>query len=356
MEFGWFGNEDVGAAVDYLLTRPDVVPTRIGAVGMSIGGEEVLGAMAADPRIRVAVAEGATNRAFADKRWLSHAYGLRGDLQLGVDWLTYRLTDLLTSAPPPISLADAVRAAAPRPVLLIAADARRRAPGRRVDSRRLAGQRRVVGGAGRRPHRRAARSAGQLDPQGVGLPRRRAAPRALSTSGYGRGRGGAHARGPDVASPVEHGQAGGGLLRTRWLARSDLGLPRTAGHPVRAAVADARAPRPQLRPARYVVLEVVDRTPGHYVVVSGFGERAQWFRNVQANPRVRIWVGSRGPRRANARWMGTEEAAHSLERYASAPARLGAARAGAPVDARRPHRRAGTNLPMVDLELDADHA
>lgn len=121
MEFGWYGDRDVAAAVTYLQRRPDVDPARIGAVGMSMGGEEAIGAMAADRRIRAAVAEGATNRTFADKRWMADAYGVRGVLQLGVEWLTYSLADVLTAAQPPIALADAVRAAAPRPVLLIAA-------------------------------------------------------------------------------------------------------------------------------------------------------------------------------------------------------------------------------------------
>ncbi len=149
-----------------------------------------------------------------------------------------------------------------------------------------------------------------------------------------------------------------GLLRTRWLVRAPIWAYRARlgilfGR--RLLMLEHLGRSSGLR--RYVVLEVVDRTPGHYVVVSGFGERAQWFRNVQANPRVRIWVGSRGPRRANARRMGTEEAAHSLERYAVQHPRAWARLApvlestlGARIDAQ------GTNLPMVDLELDADHA
>src|SRR5579884_3474468 len=45
---------------------------------------------------------------------------------------------------------------------------------------------------------------------------------------------------------------------------------------------------------RYVVLEVVDHpTPDTYVVASGFGTKAQWFRNIQADPRVRVYAGSR---------------------------------------------------------------
>jgi dienelactone hydrolase len=121
MEFGWYGDRDVEAAVSYLQNRPDVDSRRIGAVGMSMGGEEVIGAMAADPRIKAAVAEGATNRVLGDKQWLSDVYGLRGRLQQGVEWLTYGITDLLTEASRPISLRDAVRVAAPQPVLLIAA-------------------------------------------------------------------------------------------------------------------------------------------------------------------------------------------------------------------------------------------
>src|SRR5579885_2788029 len=46
---------------------------------------------------------------------------------------------------------------------------------------------------------------------------------------------------------------------------------------------------------RQTVLEVVahDRPTDTYVVVSGLGERAQWFRNVQVTPQVTITVGRR---------------------------------------------------------------
>ena len=38
---------------------------------------------------------------------------------------------------------------------------------------------------------------------------------------------------------------------------------------------------------RYVVLEVIEhQPPDTYVVISGFGDRAQWFRNVLDNPSV----------------------------------------------------------------------
>lgn len=120
MEFGWYGVQDIPAAVTFLQRQPDIDPGRIGAVGLSMGGEQAIGALATDPRIRAVVAEGATNWVLADKAWLADTYGIRGRLQIAVEAVTYGLADLLTDADPPISLGDAVAAAAPRPVLLIA--------------------------------------------------------------------------------------------------------------------------------------------------------------------------------------------------------------------------------------------
>lgn len=120
MDFGWFGDEDVGGAVTFLQTLSDVDDRRIGALGLSMGGEEALGAAAAIPDIRVVIAEGATNRVAGDKAWLSDEFGVRGAVSEIVESFTYRFADLLTSASPPISLHDAVRSAG-RPTLLIAA-------------------------------------------------------------------------------------------------------------------------------------------------------------------------------------------------------------------------------------------
>jgi fermentation-respiration switch protein FrsA (DUF1100 family) len=120
MDFGWYGDLDVKAAVSFLVEQPEVDEERIAAVGMSMGGEEAIGAGAADPRIAAVVAEGATNRVHDDKAWLSDKFGWRGALQEQLEWLTYTATDLLTAAGPPISLRSAVHAMTPRPLLLIA--------------------------------------------------------------------------------------------------------------------------------------------------------------------------------------------------------------------------------------------
>ena len=36
------------------------------------------------------------------------------------------------------------------------------------------------------------------------------------------------------------------------------------------------------------------------IVASGFGSKAQWLRNIEANPRVRIYAGIRARRRHSA--------------------------------------------------------
>src|SRR3954447_5087731 len=123
MDFGWYGDSDLDAAVSYLRTRTGVAADRIGAVGLSMGGEEAIGAAAADSRIRAVVAEGATGRVAADRAWLSNEYGWRGGVQEGLEWLTTTWTALLTSADRPTVLRDAVAATAPRQVLLIAGGA-----------------------------------------------------------------------------------------------------------------------------------------------------------------------------------------------------------------------------------------
>ncbi len=70
---------------------------------------------------------------------------------------------------------------------------------------------------------------------------------------------------------------------------------------------------------RYVVLEVFGHpAPDTYLVVSGFGERSQWFRNVQATPEIRVCIGSRAPVPATARRLSLAEADAALEAYVRA--------------------------------------
>jgi fermentation-respiration switch protein FrsA (DUF1100 family) len=123
MDFGWYGDLDIGAAVDFLLIQPGVDPNRIVLVGLSMGGEESIGAAAADSRVAAVVAEGVTARTDADKAWLAEEYGWRGWVQTKLEWVQYTVTDLLTDASKPASLASAAAAMAPRELLLVTAGA-----------------------------------------------------------------------------------------------------------------------------------------------------------------------------------------------------------------------------------------
>ncbi len=122
MDFGWYGDADIAAGVTFLVERDDVDADRVGSVGMSMGGEEAIGAAASDPRIRAVVAEGATNRVAADEAWLSDVYGIRGWIQEVLEVPQDTLTDVLTSAHEPISLRRAVATSQARFLLITAGD------------------------------------------------------------------------------------------------------------------------------------------------------------------------------------------------------------------------------------------
>ncbi|OBI48648.1 nitroreductase [Mycobacterium kyorinense] len=106
---------------------------------------------------------------------------------------------------------------------------------------------------------------------------------------------------------------------------------------------------------RYVVLEVIGHPASdRYVVASGFGDKAQWFRNVRANPHVRVYVGSRAPAPATARVLNKAEADQALAGYISRRPRAWEQfkpvleqTLGAPIT------ETDTPLPIVELRLDA---
>lgn len=104
---------------------------------------------------------------------------------------------------------------------------------------------------------------------------------------------------------------------------------------------------------RQVVLEVIEHpAPDAYVVASGFGDRAQWYRNVQACPRVRVSVGRRVSVPATARVLEPSEADGVLRRYTARHPRAWRrlkpvieATLGAPVTEEH------TGLPMVEFRF-----
>ncbi len=106
---------------------------------------------------------------------------------------------------------------------------------------------------------------------------------------------------------------------------------------------------------RYVVLEVIDHPSADtYVVASGFGTKAQWFRNIAANPRVRVYAASRPAVAATARVLDQSAADRALgayiERHPRAWARLkGVLDQTLGTEVSPTH----TPLPMVELRLDS---
>ncbi|WP_344247067.1 nitroreductase family deazaflavin-dependent oxidoreductase [Isoptericola hypogeus] len=110
------------------------------------------------------------------------------------------------------------------------------------------------------------------------------------------------------------------LLHARWFARSPIWLFRAG----LGSLAGGRLLMLQHRgrssgEPRYVVLEVVDRpAPDRVVVVAGLGPRSQWYRNVQAEPRLLVSVGRRRDARARATTMTPDDGAATLQAYTSA--------------------------------------
>lgn len=96
---------------------------------------------------------------------------------------------------------------------------------------------------------------------------------------------------------------GARALNSRWLVRSPIWLYRVGLRFVFGT---------------RVVLEVVDRIGrDEYVVASGFGQRARWYRNVIAQPAVRVSCGLRCRVPALARPLRDREAVAVLRRYAT---------------------------------------
>ncbi|TDC97982.1 nitroreductase family deazaflavin-dependent oxidoreductase [Actinomadura sp. 7K507] len=140
-----------------------------------------------------------------------------------------------------------------------------------------------------------------------------------------------------------------GLRRRLW--RSPIRLYRMGLGPLlgRRVMLLTHTGRVSGRP-RQVVVEVVDKDEDGYVAASGFGPRADWYRNVMADPDVTLQIaGTRFP--ATAAPVATDEGAEIMARYA--PRHPAAARRlcklmGFAVDGSvEDYREVGRNIPFV---------
>jgi uncharacterized protein len=102
--FGWDGSKDILAAVDFLETRPDVEPGRIGGIGLSVGGELMLQAAAETDGLAAIVSEGAGTRQFSEQ--MEEYHGLERWVVAPTAFLTTAATALFSDTAPPPNLTD----------------------------------------------------------------------------------------------------------------------------------------------------------------------------------------------------------------------------------------------------------
>jgi hypothetical protein len=115
--YGWGGDADIKAALDFLSRRADVDPRRIGGIGLSVGGEMMLEAAAEDARLHAVVSEGGSVRSIAE-HWDDPDIGAIRKPFTPLLAQTVAVTVLANQGPPP-SLMDLVAQMAPRSLLLI---------------------------------------------------------------------------------------------------------------------------------------------------------------------------------------------------------------------------------------------
>lgn len=113
---GWQGTLDVEAAVQFLLERPEV--RSIGGLGISMGGEVLLGAASACPALLAIAADGATRRSTQELLALETERPLVRSFTARVMYATVRL---LSYQPPPKPLYQSMLDSRQTQYLLIAA-------------------------------------------------------------------------------------------------------------------------------------------------------------------------------------------------------------------------------------------
>ena len=115
--FGWDGERDIFAALDFLEQRSDVDAGRIGGIGLSVGGELLLQAAAEDDRLAAVVSEGAGTRSLPEE--LEEYDGLQ--LATALPFITVKTAAVavFSNGTPPPKLTDLVPEIAPRPTLFI---------------------------------------------------------------------------------------------------------------------------------------------------------------------------------------------------------------------------------------------
>jgi len=114
---GWREVEDLLGAVDYLKTRDDVDPRRIGVLGLSMGGQVALLAAAREDDLGAVIAEEPSAVGIDDhggrpqslRRWINYPF----------NWLFYQVLSFMNGTRPPAGILATSADISPRPILFI---------------------------------------------------------------------------------------------------------------------------------------------------------------------------------------------------------------------------------------------
>lgn len=113
---GWEGSRDVGAAVAFLEHQSDV--DAIGGLGLSLGGEVLLGAVSEFPAIQAVVSDGATYRSLEEL----HSLPGRDNILTAIpNFFMYFAVSIFTRDAPPLPIIDSITGVDHTRFLLIAA-------------------------------------------------------------------------------------------------------------------------------------------------------------------------------------------------------------------------------------------
>ena len=119
--WGWDSDKDIRAGLAFLKRRADVDPSRIGGLGLSVGGEMMLQTAAETDDLAAVVSEGAGARTVGEEiDDVSGFAKLTTAVAMGARDLA---TSVLQNRLPPDNIADLIPKIAPRPVFLIHAGA-----------------------------------------------------------------------------------------------------------------------------------------------------------------------------------------------------------------------------------------
>jgi dienelactone hydrolase len=123
--WGWHGTADVAGAMAWLREQPEVDPGRIGALGLSMGGEVAVTAAASEAGLAAVVAEGISARVPADLAYLPD--DVSGVIQRLDGEIMWAVADLMTDAVMPMPLPEAVAAVGVPTMIIVGASADERA-------------------------------------------------------------------------------------------------------------------------------------------------------------------------------------------------------------------------------------